>query len=181
MFEGYIGMLGMQLLEQHGNKLIWFAVSVVVLLLLLLLFKRRQPQSYFAIGPLFTETEWKFHTVLQEAIGGDALLMGKVRIADILCVNRDFDNRARMSAFSKISSKHIDFVVVSPTTGYVLACIELDDASHQRKDRIERDIFVNAAFDEADLPLLRIPTRKTYDAQALRHALAEAINAAPAK
>lgn len=35
--------------------------------------------------------------------------------------------------------------------------IEVDDASHQRADRKERDMFVNKLFASTGVPLLRLP------------------------
>jgi hypothetical protein len=40
--------------------------------------------------------------------------------------------------------------------------IELDDASHQRKDRQERDAFVDQVFAAAGLPLLHIKAARGY-------------------
>ncbi len=37
-----------------------------------------------------------------------------------------------------------------------LAGVELDDSSHNRKDRQDRDVFVEQAFSAAQLPLGRI-------------------------
>jgi hypothetical protein len=48
-----------------------------------------------------------------------------------------------------------------------LAGIELDDASHARADRQERDAFVARVFAAASLPLLRIPVQRAYDLQEL--------------
>ena len=41
--------------------------------------------------------------------------------------------------------------------------IELDDSSHQRKDRAERDAFVDQVFKAAELPLLHIKVVQNYD------------------
>ena len=45
----------------------------------------------------------------------------------------------------------------------VACCIELNDSSHQRKDRIKRDIFVRAACSAAGVPLLEIKNSRKYD------------------
>jgi len=39
---------------------------------------------------------------------------------------------------------------------------QLDDKSHQRKDRQERDAFVDEVFKAAGLPLVHIPVQRTY-------------------
>lgn len=165
--------------ENFGPIGLWaLAVPLLFLLLrlLLALMRRRkpryQPQVY-----LFTKTEWRFATVLKEAISDDFLLMAKVRIADLLKVesHKNIKRSAWMGQFARISSKHIDFVLVCPQSGRICCCLELDDASHQRKDRIERDVFVNGAFKQAGVPLLRIPTEKVYDSGDLRKQINEAV------
>ena len=58
----------------------------------------------------------------------------------------------------------------------VVCAIELDDVSHLRPDRIERDKFVNHAFESAGLPLLRIPVEKAYKAAEVRDLIEAAID-----
>lgn len=41
-----------------------------------------------------------------------------------------------------------------------MLAVELDDDSHERKDRKERDMFVNALFASTSIPLLRIHVRE---------------------
>lgn len=149
---------------------IFIAVLLVRMLIAWLSNAFRRKARYKSQRFLFTKTEWHFAQTLQDAIQSDWLMMGKVRIADLLAVERHpkVSKSDWFRAFTKISSKHIDYVLVSPKTGIIECCIELDDPSHNRKDRIERDVFVNAAFEQAGLPLLRIPTEKHYDALALR-------------
>lgn len=156
-----------------NNPLAWGLGAVLALMLLIALIKRLIPKRrarYRAHEFLFTQTEWRFAEALQEAVGNDWLLMGKVRIADLLAVERDprLPKGEWLRAFSRISQKHIDYVLVDPESGRVMCCIELDDATHEREDRHKRDRFVNAAFAQAGVPLLRIPTARRYEAQALR-------------
>jgi len=49
--------------------------------------------------------------------------------------------------------------------------IELDDKSHQRKDRQERDAFVDEVFRAAGLPLVHIPAAKGYQVDEVRQLL----------
>jgi hypothetical protein len=41
--------------------------------------------------------------------------------------------------------------------------IELDDSSHKRDDRQERDDFIDRVFQFAGLPLLRLPVQRDYN------------------
>lgn len=109
--------------------------------------------SYQSIPFLFTPAEQKMLFLLDSLLPSDVRLMGKIRVADLIkpAAGKDY-----LVAFRKISSKHIDFVVTDRNSR-VLVCVELNDSSHQRKDRIERDAFLISAFASAHVPLVFIP------------------------
>ncbi len=133
----------------------------------------RSATPYTSRPKLVTNTELHFYHVLKEAVDDDWAIFAMVRIADILRVPKGIKNRR--SWLNKILSKHIDFVLCDHETLEFVAAIELDDPSHERLDRIQRDQFVNAAFHDADLPLLRIPTDDEYDAHDIRKMIERAI------
>jgi hypothetical protein len=56
----------------------------------------------------------------------------------------------------------VDFLLCDPATMRPLAGIELDDASHARPDRQERDALVQKVFEAAGLPLVRFPAQRGY-------------------
>jgi len=60
-----------------------------------------------------------------------------------------------ISAFNKIKSKSIDFAIVDNNYNYKFF-IELDDYTHNYKNRVERDNFVNALFEKYNLKLIKI-------------------------
>lgn len=148
--------------------------AVVVMAVFLLLRMHSQPRRlpYEVRKALVTKPELRFYRSLQKAVMDDWEIFAMVRIADILRV--ESGSSKYRSWLNRILSKHIDFVLCNPATLEIICGIELDDVSHQRPDRIERDKFVNEAFESAGLPLLRIPTEKSYRASEIR----ELINAA---
>lgn len=154
------------LVERPMLMLVVLGVAGAITATLLMTRQRRSP--YVSRQYLFTKAEWNFRRSLTRAVRNDYLVMGKVRIADILSVKKTRNKSKWWKSFSKISQKHIDFVLIEPKTGKFVCCIELDDASHQRKDRIKRDSFVKNAFDKAGIPLLSIPARRQYDVADIR-------------
>lgn len=108
--------------------------------------------------------ELSLYHVLTHVAGMKAVVITKVRLADLFYVQRPHENR---SAFNRIAQRHVDFVLCHPRTMRPLLGVELDDASHARKDRIERDECMNRAFSAAGLPLLRIPVQRAYNAREL--------------
>jgi very-short-patch-repair endonuclease len=57
--------------------------------------------------------------------------------------------------FSHINQKSVDFVLCNKTSLKPLLAIELDDWSHDRQDRVDRDASVEQMLLAANFPLLR--------------------------
>jgi len=76
-------------------------------------------------------------------------------------------------ALSHIQRKSVDFVICDKQHMKPLMAIELDDHSHDRPDRVERDAAVEAIFNRVDLILLRIPSDWSQSADKLRARLDE--------
>jgi hypothetical protein len=104
--------------------------------------------------------EQSFYLVLKNMMGEHLAICPKVSLADIFFVTRPNENK---SAYNRINRKHVDFLICEPKTMKPRFAIELDDSSHQRPAREERDDFVDAVFKAADLPLLHIPVLNAYN------------------
>jgi hypothetical protein len=145
----------------------WVGLAVFIAIILLLrMYSGPRKLPYFKRDSLITKAELRFYKSLQKAVQDDFEIFAMVRIADLLRVQPGSPNRRKW--LNKILAKHIDFVLCDPGSLEPVVCIELDDSSHQRADRVERDIFVNQAFDSADLPLLRVPNQPAYRAREIR-------------
>ncbi|MDP7017618.1 MAG: DUF2726 domain-containing protein [Pirellulaceae bacterium] len=145
------------------------AICVVALLRL-----REPPPPYEKRDSLLTHSELKFYGVLQEANKG-LTICSMVRIADLIRVRQQAPKQQAWR--NRILAKHIDFVLCDPETMEARLAIELDDRSHERPDRVERDRFVNSALSAAGLPLLRVPVRDEYDARELRKSIRKQLEA----
>lgn len=120
-------------------------------------------RPFFRRKYLLSVPERRFYDVLRRIVGGNKIL-AKVRLADL--VEADKRHRLCQANFRRICSKHIDFVVCDPALSPLIA-VELDHSSHQLPDRAARDRDVNRILEIASLPILRVPVRRTYDAQAI--------------
>ena len=145
----------------------WLGLAILVAVILLMqIWALPRNLPYLARGQLVTKSELKFYKSLSKAVQDDFQIFAMVRIADLLRVEKG--NKHRRKWLNKILAKHIDFVLCDPGSLKPIVCLELDDVSHQRPDRIERDKFVNLAFKSAQLPLLRIPTQIEYKSREIR-------------
>ncbi len=136
---------------------------------------RPVPASWYqAIPNLFTPAEQLFLSSLEVALAGVPVkIFGKVRIADIIKVRPGLERSDYAGAFSKIRSKHVDFVLVHPLTTAPLLVIELDDSTHDQYERKVRDAFVDEALYQAQIPILHVPLRKRYIEHNLRAQIIE--------
>jgi hypothetical protein len=121
-------------------------------------------------------SERAFYHSLRQAVGDRLVICPKVRLADIF-----FDQSPGYHWFNKIAYKHVDFLLCDPATFKPLLGIELDDASHQRPDRIARDEFVEQVFQVAKLPLMRLPVQINYEVHGLKAQIDRRIATAPAQ
>lgn len=104
--------------------------------------------------------ELSFYKVLLHALPKGIVVNVKPRLADILFVPRG--SAGRWALQNKIQSKHVDFLLCSGQTMAPQLAIELDDKSHARVDRIERDEFVDQAFAAAGLAVIHVKARPSY-------------------
>lgn len=118
--------------------------------------------QYRTAPSLLTPTEQRFHDQLRAVVGDRATIQCKVRLADLL-----LSERHDLTAFRRVSQKHIDFVLCDRRTLRPLVAVELDDRSHNQPGRIARDQFVNAAYARAGMPLLHVPVSSQYAPAAL--------------
>ena len=134
-----------------------------------------QPSVYLSVvDSILTPAEQTFYEQLDLVIDGRLQILCKVRLADLIQVDsKNADEKNRL--FRRIASKHVDFLLAEPGNLAPLVAIELDDSSHERADRRERDQFLEELFDTAQFPLLRIKASASYNRRALIEALEQAL------
>lgn len=103
--------------------------------------------------------ELSFYRALSGAVGTQVHICAKVNLADIFFVVKPNENKG---ARGRIAQKHVDFLLCDPQSMKPLVGVELDDSSHARVDRQERDVLVDSVFAAAGLPLIRIPAAAGY-------------------
>lgn len=163
------------------SALLGFSLLVTLIIGLKLLTDRLRRTGSSAGGyayeraPLFSPAERSFLGVLDQALGTEYRVFGKVRVADVLAVARGTDAAKRRSAFNRISAKHLDFVVCAPDDLRVLCAIELNDASHKQAVRRDRDDMVAEACRSAELPLVFFTAKRAYSIAEVHEAVRQAI------
>lgn len=107
-------------------------------------------------------SEFSFYKVLVTHISDDYIVCPKVSLSDIFFVT-DCKGENKFTYLNKINRKHVDFLICTKNKMEPVCGIELDDSSHSRADRVERDRFVNKLFAVSKLPLVRIKAINSYN------------------
>ena len=149
-------------------------VLLIVVGVISLFVSRRKPTisyPYKKQPVLFTPAERSFLGVLEQAVGSNYRVFGKVRLADVIKVNSGLSRANYQAAFNRIKSKHLDYVVCDPNDLSIQFAVELDDSSHSQSKRRNRDNFLNDALKAAEVPLFRFPAKQTYSVQEIKSLL----------
>lgn len=109
---------------------------------------------------LLSIAEKNFFNVLQLAIKDkNYYICPMVRLADLIYTTEK-ENWGLY--FNRIKSKHIDFVLCNANSMSPEIAIELDDSTHFKEDRIERDMFVDQALEDAGMKIVRFRVKESY-------------------
>lgn len=105
---------------------------------------------------LLTKNEYQFFCKLKPiAQKYNMHILCKIRVADIIQPISTGNRSDWYSRFGHIKSRHVDFALANPENMYVLLAIELDDSSHKQEKTKERDEYINKAYSDANVKLLR--------------------------
>ena len=97
-----------------------------------------------------SSAEFSFYQVLAAAISSSYIICPKVNLADVFFVK----NCEKSQTYrNKIDRKHVDFLLCDSVSMKPVLGVELDDKSHARRDRQDRDEFVDQVFGAANLPI----------------------------
>lgn len=133
--------------------------------------KYYKPKRYIT-----TLNELNFYNVLLEISKElDMILFSQVSLYNIISMKENLDYSTKTKYFNKIASKSIDFVLVDKKNCRIRLCIELDDTTHYKQKRIERDNFINKLFKDLEIDLLRYPIYKVYYKDILKRKIQETI------
>ena len=145
--------------------------AVAVLLVLGVSLSRKGGRASYRRGRFLSANEKCFLGALDAALGGGYRVFAQVRLAELVVVDGSSSDARKSAALKKVFGKSSDFVICSARTFDPIAAIEVDDRTHLLPARRERDVFVNAVFQEIGMPLLRVTAKRNYSVDVLRNML----------
>ena len=117
---------------------------------------------------LLTQPELKFFKLIKNITEKNNLnIFSQVALYEIVTSKNIKD-------FNKIKSKTIDFVITDVNSKIKL-CIELDDTTHIRENRQQRDKFIEDLFNQLNIKLIRIPVQSYYNLKQLEEKIKESL------
>ena len=133
--------------------------------------KKKALYKYTRKDFLISRPEHEFFDILVELVGAQYHIFTQVHLPTVL--EHKVVGQNWKGAFSHINGKSVDFVLCDKAYIKPLLAIELDDKSHERLDRIERDSEVERMLQEAGVPLVRFANHGTFDKEEIKKQVLE--------
>lgn len=118
-----------------------------------------------------TRAEHLCYDALVTAVGDKYHIFAQVHLPSI--IDNKVVGQNWKGAFRHINQKSVDFVLCDKSYISPKLAIELDDRTHERQDRKDRDTEVERILEDAGLPLLRLENHGQFSP----NELSEKINA----
>ncbi|QYE37197.1 DUF2726 domain-containing protein (plasmid) [Polymorphobacter sp. PAMC 29334] len=140
-------------------------IAVVVLVILVVVRIASNSHDHLRIERkrLLTPTEVRFWRLLVAAVP-DHAVFSQVAMGAMLKPVSGLSRSDWWSNYGRYSQKVVDFVVVDPQTGEVVAVVELDDRSHN----VDKDAARDALMACGGYDVVRISVNDRFDARSLR-------------
>ena len=122
-----------------------------------------------------TRAEHECFDALMAVVGNDYLIFAQVHLPTL--IDNKVVGQNWRAAFRHINGKSVDFVLCDKAYISPKLAIELDDKTHERPERQERDVEVERILQEAGVPLLRLQNKGRFDTAELTRMIRERLAA----
>ncbi len=158
----------------------WILYAIIVVLIILFVVKKSSikgvPQNenvtlpYKKRDDFLSASELSFYRILSTFLENKATICPKVAVKEIVFIGNGV-GKDYMKFFNYIAKKHVDFVLCDARTMQVICAVELDDKSHQREARKQRDAFIDRVFTTSQIPLFHIKAQSGYTKEEFKEIL----------
>lgn len=149
-----------------NSILLPIGITLAVLLIIIIIYiigKKRGP-NYILKPRLMSQTEYEYYKIFNAYFGDRYIILPQINLASII------DKEGE--GFRSELFRNVDFGVFDYNYSPILL-IEINDNTHFRKDRIERDKKVNAICKNAGIPLVTFWTKDGIDNQVIYKTLSK--------
>jgi len=138
-----------------------------------------EKKPYLKRNYFYSNEEKKFLAALVYAVGREFLIMGKVRLADLLLLKPDLGGKARVKAYEKICHDSIDFVLCDKKTGKIIAALQLYSDQEKIEKQMRKSVFLQNTLKTVDLPFLSFKESLSYNSSELRNSIFKVLKITP--
>jgi hypothetical protein len=145
-----------------------------ILVVIVLAYIKRTPKaagqdfsSYTPATFLLSKAEYSFYQILCLIAGEKYCVYPKVRLADIVTVK---GGKNYHTAFNRVKSKHIDFLICDKSSKIVFA-VELDDKAHLQQKVKKADTFKDDLFKAIGIRCIRYQAQSSYNVEDVKRKL----------
>lgn len=118
----------------------------------------KKEETIYEIKPIMTEYEFKFYNILKE-LEKDYIVLPQVNLASI--IKKINNNRYYTELF-----RNIDFAIFTKDYKKLLLLIEINDKTHNKSNRKDRDLKVQKICNDINVSLMKFytnyPNEKEY-------------------
>jgi len=115
---------------------------------------KRKEYDYARRDYIMTQAEMNLFRRLEKVAADRYYIFPQVHLSSLL--NHTVKGQNWKAALSAIQRKSVDFALVDKVTLKTTYAVELDDSTHDRPDRQERDGRVEQYLQDAGIPLVRL-------------------------
>lgn len=117
--------------------------------------KRDYSKAYQA-RLLLTKNEWKCYMTMRDPIEAlEMRICPKVRLLDLAEPKKGTTGKEWGHLKNRVQSKHVDFAICDRDM-HVKLIIELDDSTHDKQERKDRDTFVDTVLTGCGFEILHV-------------------------
>ena len=137
-------------------------IGVIVLVVAQLIPKKKTESkhydlsSYYLKNSIVTPVEKWMYSIIKDELTEEYIVTPKVGLKDFIGVKK---GNNYMKHIGHIAQRHIDFLVCKKDTLSPSFGIEIDDTSHEQKNRKNRDQENDQIYNAIGMKILHIPTK----------------------
>ena len=135
---------------------------------------KKSQYKYYAKSYVMTSRENECFKILNEIFSSKWFVVPQVHLSALLDYRVKGQNWN--AAFRHINGKSVDFVLIGKESYKVICAIELDDSTHNKPERKERDVEIERIFNQARIPLARISKFESMTKPELAKVITDVIN-----
>ena len=174
------------------NRILSWSISMIILIGMVYIFKgigkikqaedsdenkdqiKKAQYRYYAKPYVMTSRENECFKILNEIFSSKWFVVPQVHLSALLDYRVKGQNWN--AAFRHINGKSVDFVLIGKESYRVICAIELDDSTHNKPERKERDVEIERIFNQAKIPLARISKFEAMTKAELAKVITDVIN-----